>query len=78
MREYLRVAFNRVPIGVRRKNFLQNAVHGLISVPARWRLDHNFYSFPLELWVKDVASRWLDPPKPKIDAQRLEAEVVAC
>jgi radical SAM superfamily enzyme YgiQ (UPF0313 family) len=78
MREYLRVAFHRVPIGVRRRNRWQRMLHELISAPARWRLDHNWYSFPLELWVKDLANRWAEPPKPKIDAHRLEAEAVTC
>ena len=78
MREYLRIAFNRVPIGVRRKNSLQRLVHGLIEMPARWRLDHHFYSFPIELWAKDVANRIVSPPKSKVDAHQLETEVVTC
>ena len=78
MREYLRLAFNRVPIGVKRKNLLQRVVHGSIGVPARWRLDHHVYDFPLELWLKDWASRTVEPPKRKVDAQLLEAEVVSC
>jgi radical SAM superfamily enzyme YgiQ (UPF0313 family) len=78
MREYLRVAFNRIPIGVKRKGLLQRVVHGMIGVPARWRLDHDFYSFPFELWLKDWVNRVVEPPKPKVDAQRLETEVVTC
>src|SRR5579872_3550514 len=78
MREYLRVAFNRVPIGIRTKNLRQRVVHGMISGPARWRLDHNYYSFPLELWVKDKVNQWFEPPKSKVDAHLLEAEAVTC
>ncbi len=78
MREYLRVAFNRVPIGIRRKNPLQRIVHGMIGVPARWRLDHNVYAFPFELWLKDVVNRWGEAPKSKVDAHQLEAEAVTC
>ena len=78
MREYLRVAFNRVPIGVRRKNSLQRLVHGMIEAPARWRLDHNFYAFPFELWLKSLANRLVEPPKAKVDAHQLETEVVTC
>ena len=78
MREYLRVAFHRVPIGVRTRNIGQRVLHGMISAPARWRLDHNYYSFPLELWLKDKVNQWLEPPKPKVDAHRLEAEAVTC
>jgi hypothetical protein len=78
MREYLRIAFNRVPIGVRRKNSLQRLVHGMIELPARWRLDHAFYAFPFELWLKNLANRLVEPPKAKVDAHQLETEVVTC
>ncbi|HWE51875.1 MAG TPA: radical SAM protein [Bryobacteraceae bacterium] len=78
MREYLRVAFNRVPIGVKRQNTLQRVVHGMIGVPARWRLDHSFYLLPFELWLKDMANRMVQPPKSKVDAHMLEAEAVTC
>lgn len=78
MREYLRIAFNRVPIGVHRKNSLQRLVHGMIELPARWRLDHHVYSLPIELWLKDFANRLVEPPKSKVDAHQLEAEAVTC
>jgi radical SAM superfamily enzyme YgiQ (UPF0313 family) len=78
MREYLRVAFNRVPIGVHRKNSLQRLVHGMIEVPARWRLDHNLFSFPFELWLKNLANRIAEPPKAKVDAHKLATEAVTC
>ena len=78
MREYLRIAFHRVPIGSYRKSALNRAVHEAISVPARWRLDHNFYSFPVELWLKNAATRMLSPPKPKVDAHQLSSEPVTC
>jgi anaerobic magnesium-protoporphyrin IX monomethyl ester cyclase len=78
MREYLRVAFNRVPIGVHRKNSLQRLIHGMIELPARWRLDHHVYTLPFELWLKDFANRIVEPPKSKVDAHQLEAEAVTC
>ncbi len=78
MREYLRVAFHRVPIAADRRNRLTRAVHEVISVPARWRLDHDFYGFPFELWLKNAANRAFQPPKPKVDAQQLSAEPVTC
>lgn len=78
MREYMRVAFNRKPIGVQRKNPVNRLVHRMISFPARWRLDHDFYAFPFELGLKNAANRLFAPPKPKVDAQMLEAEVVTC
>jgi anaerobic magnesium-protoporphyrin IX monomethyl ester cyclase len=78
MRDYLRIAFNRIPIGKQRKHPLNRAVHGLIGVSARWRLDHNFYKFPVELWLKNAVNRILQPPKPKVDAQQLSSEPVTC
>jgi hypothetical protein len=78
MREYLRIAFNRVPIGVQRKNTLQRVIHGMIGVPARWRLDHSFYSLPFELWLKEMANKLMQAPKSKVDAHQLEAEAVSC
>jgi anaerobic magnesium-protoporphyrin IX monomethyl ester cyclase len=78
MREYLRLAFNRVPIAGKRKARLQRVVHGMIGVPARWRLDRGFYSFPVELKLKNWADRLVAPPKAKVDAHMLEAEVVTC
>ncbi len=78
MREYLRVAFHRVPIGNLSGMALQRVVHGMIGIPARWRLDHNYYSFPFELLLKKWADRAVAPPKFKVDAHRLAAEVVTC
>jgi radical SAM superfamily enzyme YgiQ (UPF0313 family) len=78
MREYLRIAFDRVPIGVSPKKPLQRIVHGMIGIPARWRLDRNFYAFPVELKLKKWTDRLVAPPKPKVDAHMLEAEVVTC
>lgn len=78
MRDYLRVAFQRVPINRIRKHPLNRMVHELISVPARWRLDHSFYSFPVELWAKKKMESFFQPPKTKVDAHRLEAEAVTC
>jgi anaerobic magnesium-protoporphyrin IX monomethyl ester cyclase len=78
MREYLRVAFNRKPIGLSKKHPVNQLVHNLIAYPARVRLDRHFYSFPVELWLKNAANRLLTPPKSKVDAHQLEAEVVSC
>jgi radical SAM superfamily enzyme YgiQ (UPF0313 family) len=78
MREYLRIAFHRVAIGVRHKHSLERLVYAMIAAPARWRLDHDFYEWPFELWLKDAVSRYVTPPKTKVDAHMLEAEVVTC
>src|SRR3954447_1519362 len=78
MRDYLRIAFNRVPIGKQRKHPINRLIHSLISISARWRLDHDFYAAPFELWLKNAANRWFPPPKAKVDAHQLSAEVVSC
>ena len=78
MRDYLRVAFNRIPIGKYRVHPLNRAIHESISVPARWRLDHDFYGMPVELWLKNAANRWFPPVKSKVDAHQLQAEAVTC
>jgi hypothetical protein len=49
-----------------------------ISVPERWRLDHDRYSAPFEIWLKDAANRWFPPVKAKVDAHQLATEAVSC
>jgi len=78
MREYMRVAFHRVPIGKYRVPVLDRLLFELIGMPARWRLDHHVYAMPVELWVRKVAQKVLTPPKPKVDAHQLSAEPVTC
>jgi radical SAM superfamily enzyme YgiQ (UPF0313 family) len=78
MREFMRVAFHRVPIGKYRVPALNRVLFDLISRPARWRLDHHVYSFPVELWLRKGAQKLLTPPKPKVDAHQLSAEPVTC
>jgi len=78
MREYMRVAFHRVAIGKYRTPALSRLLFELISQPARWRLDHHVYSFPVELWARKAAQKLLTPPKPKVDAHQLSAEPVTC
>jgi anaerobic magnesium-protoporphyrin IX monomethyl ester cyclase len=78
MRDYLRIAFNRVPIGATRRHPVNRLVHEAIARPARWRLDHDSYAAPLELWLKNAANRWFPPLKAKVDAHQLSTEVVTC
>lgn len=78
MRDYLRVAFNRVPIASDRRRTVTRWVHEAISVPARWRLDHDVYGLPVELWLKNAVNRVFESPKPKVDAQQLSAEPATC
>jgi hypothetical protein len=78
MREYLRLAFSRVPIAKDRRRPATRALHELISAPARWRLDHGFYDLPVELWLKDAVQRFFEAPKPVVDAQQLASEPATC
>jgi anaerobic magnesium-protoporphyrin IX monomethyl ester cyclase len=78
MREYLRLAFNRVPIAADRRNTAVRAIHELIAIPARWRLDHDVYGFPFEIWTKKWLNRLSEQPRPKVDAQQLSPEAVTC
>ena len=62
MREYLRVAFNRVPIGNKTKHPL-NAAVSRIDQPSRALAPRSrCYALPVELWMKNAASR-LFPPR---------------
>ena len=58
MREYLRLAFKRVPIAVERRGGAAEAVRELVAMAARWRLDHDVYAFPVELWLREALHRW--------------------
>jgi len=74
MRDYLRIAFDRVPIAADRRNRLAKVVHRSISYPARLRLNHGVYGFPIEIWLKKAVNRLSESLKPKVDAQQLVAE----
>jgi radical SAM superfamily enzyme YgiQ (UPF0313 family) len=78
MREYMRLAFNRVPIARSTKHPINRAIHSAIAVSARWRLDHDVFAAPFELSLKNAANRWFPPHKPKVDAHQLSQEVVSC
>ncbi len=78
MRDYLRVAFDRIPIAADRTSAATRWVRRAISVPARWRLDHDVYAVPFEIWLNTAMRRVASAPKPKVDAQRLSAEPVSC
>ena len=78
MREYLRMAFTRVPVGIHRTDRFTRLVHEALAVPARWRLDHDVYGFPIEIWLNQLGRQVFRPLKPKVDAQQLSAEPVTC
>jgi anaerobic magnesium-protoporphyrin IX monomethyl ester cyclase len=77
MRDYLRIAFDRMPIANYEFSSLARLVQRSLGRPARWRLDHNAYAFPLELWLNRKLKRWAQVAKPKVDAKRLEPAVGA-
>jgi radical SAM superfamily enzyme YgiQ (UPF0313 family) len=73
MRDYLRIAFDRVPIAADRRDRVTRTAQKCISIPARWRLEHNVYAAPLELWINDkLKKRTAAISKPVVDAKRLE------
>jgi anaerobic magnesium-protoporphyrin IX monomethyl ester cyclase len=77
MRDYIRVAFTRVGIGQFQKGAVARRVYQMIRGPARWRLDHDFYSFPVEVWLKRAVDRIPAPPK-KPAAEPRPSEAMAC
>lgn len=78
MREYLRMAFERVPVSLHRKDRLTRAAHRLLAAPARWRLDHDLYRWPFEIWLNTAARKIFKPLKPKVDPNLLEDKAVTC
>jgi anaerobic magnesium-protoporphyrin IX monomethyl ester cyclase len=76
MREYLRVAFNRVPIAADRRRLPVRLLNQAMSRPARWRLDHDFYSFPFEIWLWKEMSALFEPLKPKGEVRQPSADLV--
>lgn len=80
MRDYLRIAFDRVPIAADRRSRATRIAQKCISLPARWRLEHSAFAMPVELWINNkLKERTAAAFKPVVDATRLEAaETVAC
>ena len=69
-RDYLRIAFDRIPIGADRRGKFARIVQKTISFPARWRLDHDMYRAPMELWINSKVKKFV-ASKPAVDAKRL-------
>src|SRR5262249_7788060 len=78
MREYLRMAFQRWPVSTPRKARFPPAAQEPLATPSGWRLDHDLYGFPFEIWLNQAARRVFKPLKPKVDAQQLSSEPVTC
>lgn len=72
MRDYLRIAFDRVPIAADTRKRSTRIAQKMLSFPARWRLDRDIYALPLELWINDKLKRKMPTFKPAVDAKRLE------
>jgi len=72
MRDYLRIAFDRQPIANYEINPLVRTIQRALSYPAQWRLEHDFYALPAELWVNRKLKRHVMVAKPKVDAKLLE------
>jgi anaerobic magnesium-protoporphyrin IX monomethyl ester cyclase len=72
MRDYLRIAFDRVPIAADTRKRSTRIAQKLLSFPARWRLDHDIYALPVELWLNNKLKRRAPAFKPAVDARRLE------
>jgi radical SAM superfamily enzyme YgiQ (UPF0313 family) len=79
MRDYLRIAFDRVPIAADRRSHFTRLAQKCISLPARWRLEHDSFALPVELWFNDKLKQRV-AMKPAVDAKRLEpsAEQAVC
>jgi anaerobic magnesium-protoporphyrin IX monomethyl ester cyclase len=76
MRDYLRIAFDRVPISADTRGPVTRLAQKCISLPARWRLDHQAYRFPVELWLNKKLKQRKIALKPAVDAKRLEPNTV--
>jgi len=77
MRDYLRMAFDRVPISKLDSNSLIRVVQHGLSYPARWRLDHDVFALPVEVWLNQRLKRFVSVAKPKVDAKQLGPAVGA-
>src|SRR5277367_3709939 len=76
MRDYLRIAFDRIPISADTRKPMVRLAQKCISLPARWRLDHGAYRFPVELWLNKKLKERTAALKPAVDAKRLEPNTV--
>ncbi len=71
MRDYLRIAFDRIPIASDTRGPITRIAQKAISLPARWRLDHDVYKYPVEIWLNNKLKKKLGRSKPAVDAKRL-------
>ena len=75
MRDYLRIAFDRAPIAAKRPGCVSQRRSSILTAyPARWRLNHDFYRFPVELWLNRTLKNIVTLPKPSVDAKTMGPE----
>ena len=72
MREYLRMAFDRVPISKLDAHSAVRILQKALAHPARWRLEHDMYGWPVEVWINQKLKRFFAVAKPRVDAKQLE------
>ena len=72
MRDYLRIAFDRQPIADVKNGKLARTLQRLTALPSRWRLDHDVYALPWELWINRKLKHIRAAQKPQVDAKLLE------
>jgi radical SAM superfamily enzyme YgiQ (UPF0313 family) len=77
MRDYLRIAFDRVPIAADTRDRFTRISQKALSFPARLRLDHDVYALPFELWINNKLKNRI-AAKPAVDAKRLEPASATC
>jgi anaerobic magnesium-protoporphyrin IX monomethyl ester cyclase len=79
-RDYLRMAFDRIPIAADTRKRTTRLAQKFLSLPARWRLDHDVYAAPAEIWLNEKLKKRTAAFKPAVDAKRLEPSTaeVAC
>lgn len=78
MRDYLRLAFDRVPIAKLDSNSLIRILQRGLGYPARWRLDHDVYGLPFEIWINQRLKRFVSVAKPSVDAKQLTPATANC
>ena len=76
MRDYLRIAFDRIPIAAQRRTSATRIAQKCISMPARWRLRNDFYAVPVELWLNGKLKQHT-ALKPAVDAKRIQTTATA-
>ena len=72
MRDYLRMAFDRVPIAKDTRTRSTKIAQKILSYSSRWRLDHDVYAMPFEIKINEKLKRRTPAYKPAVDAKRLE------